>query len=68
MKPFFIVWNIYKQLPLMPIRHRTQVEAVAEAERLARIQPDETFYVMRLVSVTQLPKPPSITAYADPNA
>ena len=65
MKPFFIVWNIHKQLPLMPIRHRTQVEAVAEAERLARIQPDDTFYVMRLVSVTQLPKPPSITSYAD---
>jgi hypothetical protein len=65
MKPFFIVWNIHKQLPVSPIRHTSQCDAIAEAELLARLNPDDTFYVMRLVSITKLPKPPSITSYVD---
>ena len=45
--PFWFVWNPDGRSP--SFRHRSEDSAVAEAERLARINPGETFVVLESV-------------------
>lgn len=46
-KPYWVVWNPGHGGPT--VRHGTEAEAVAEAERLARRFKGETFYVLKAV-------------------
>lgn len=51
MAPFWTVWNPARSAP--QVRHNSEGEARAEAERLARQQPNDSFYVMQALTVSQ---------------
>lgn len=51
MDAFWTVWNPDRGIP--QFRHPSQESATKEAERLARQQSDESFYVMQAVSVSR---------------
>lgn len=46
-KAFWLVWNPQRTAPTY--RHQSSLEATAEAERLARTNPGETFVVLESV-------------------
>lgn len=48
MKAFWLVWNPERNAPRVKHEHRSL--AVAEAERLARMNPGETFIVLETVT------------------
>lgn len=45
--PFYLVWNPERSVP--SFKHLSSHDAIAEAKRLARTNPDQTFYVMETV-------------------
>lgn len=47
MRQFWLVWNLKRSTPTVP--HGTERQARAEAERLARSNPGETFHVVTSV-------------------
>ena len=49
---FWLVWNPKRSVPA--IRHPTQESARVEAERLARIQPGDEFFVLSAESVSRV--------------
>ncbi len=51
METFWTVWNPARSIP--QVRHDTPELAKREAERLARVQPNESFYVMQAITVSQ---------------
>ena len=63
MTTFFLVWRDGGYPPRF--RHETKAKAVAEAERLAREKPGETFYVLQALTVTRIEPEPSITTQLD---
>ena len=48
---FYVVWNPRGNWPMR--RHSFEYQALAEAERLAQINPGEEFYVLRAISVSE---------------
>lgn len=48
--PFWVVWNPQGNNPTM--RHQSREAAQDEAERLARINPGQNFYVLASLSVS----------------
>lgn len=50
---FYVVWNPARNAPVA--RHPTRHAARAEAERLARKQPGDRFYVLGALSLSQVP-------------
>ena len=50
---FWVVWNPQRGLPRMT--HPNEALARKEAERLARLQPGEQFYILQAVAVCQIP-------------
>lgn len=62
---FWVVWNPSRGIP--QVRHATQAEAEAEADRLAAKQPGEEFIVLRAESVTkvEVPKPTRVKLVVD---
>jgi hypothetical protein len=53
---FFLVWNPAGRSP--SVRHDRREDASREAERLARLQPDATFYVLRAEGYCKVDAPP----------
>lgn len=49
---FWLVWNPRNRPPL--VRHPTELVARAEAERLARKHPGDTFYVLQAIDACWL--------------
>jgi hypothetical protein len=49
--PFYVVWNPARNGPA--VQHKTFEEAFKEAERLGKINPQETFLVLRPVAVNK---------------
>lgn len=52
---FYVVWNPARGAPT--VRHRTRPAAAEEAERLARSNPGQTFFVLATVAVAEVPVP-----------
>lgn len=50
--PFWLVWNPAGRAP--QVRHATEAIATAEAERLARLHPGQTFVVMSSVAAVRV--------------
>jgi glutathione S-transferase len=50
--PFWLVWNPNGRSPTF--RHPSEQNAVTEAERLARLNPGETFIVLESVSARRV--------------
>lgn len=48
---FWVVWNPFRGPPTM--KHESRDRAQAEAERLARENPGENFYVLAALSVSR---------------
>ena len=48
---FWLVWCPERGLPHM--KHATQAEAIAEADRLAKAEPFLAFYVLRLIGFSK---------------
>jgi hypothetical protein len=48
---FFMVWNPNGRAPTY--KHESYKAAVTEAERLSRLCPGESFYVLQAVSITK---------------
>lgn len=47
-------WMVYNPRHSAPrVQHPTHKEAVAEAQRLARLQPDDTFYVLAVSAIVK---------------
>ena len=53
---FWMVWR--EGSAQTRFRHQTKPEAELEAERLAQLNPGETFYVLKAVSALEAQKPP----------
>lgn len=51
MEAFWTVWNPARSAPT--VRHDSREEALREAERLASIQPNDSFYVMQAITVSR---------------
>lgn len=51
MNVFFMVWNPSGGSPVF--RHSLRSQAVQEAERLARLHPEQVFFVLGAVSVSK---------------
>ena len=49
MQNFYLVWNP-GNLQAPKVRHQSEQEARAEAERLARLNPGQKFYVLQTVA------------------
>jgi hypothetical protein len=49
--PFYLVWNPEGHSPTF--KHNTQQDAEREAQRLARICPEQTFFVLEPVSAAR---------------
>lgn len=49
--PFWVVWNPARNAPF--VKHESRDRAQAEAERLARTAPGESFYVLAALSVSR---------------
>ena len=45
---FWVVWNPQRNPPMY--KHMTEEAAIAEAERLARLNPDHTFIVLEAIA------------------
>lgn len=58
-REFWMVWNPDGRPP--SVRHLSRISAVREAERLARSNPGECFYVLCAESVSMVEPKPSIT-------
>lgn len=56
---FFLVWNPARNVPT--VRHPTREAATFEAERLARQQPGDQFFVLRACTVSCIPQTPVAT-------
>lgn len=52
---FYVVWNPARGGPT--VRHPTRRSAAAEAERLARANPGQSFFVLGTVAVAEVPVP-----------
>lgn len=61
---FFIVWSPEGKTPPR-IRHETREDATAEAERLARSNPGDFFYVLESLTESRAPVPTNITSPVD---
>jgi hypothetical protein len=49
--PFYVVWNSNMKPQNQPmVRHDTYEEAAQEAERLARLRPQDTFYILKALA------------------
>ena len=49
MTQFWMVWNPNRKQPTY--RHETEAAAVIEAERLARLNPSEDFFVLEAIAL-----------------
>ena len=56
MTDFYLVWNGEYGFPPRH-RHPTRLDAQHEAERLAKANKGQSFYVLHAVSVSSTPKP-----------
>lgn len=63
MSEFWMVWNPENRQPR--VRHHLEILAVNEAERLARANPGQQFFVLRATSVSKV-ELPSITKRLEP--
>ena len=52
MEPFWVIWSPQGGNPI--VKHNTQPEAVAEAERLALQHPGREFYVLAAIARTKI--------------
>lgn len=52
MQVFWTVWNPSRSAQPV-VRHPTREAAMREAERLASLQPNDSFYVMQATTVSQ---------------
>lgn len=50
--PFWLVWNPHGRAP--QVRHPNEASATAEAERLARSNPGQTFVVLASIEAIKL--------------
>ena len=57
---FYMVWNPKRDMPR--VKHATHTEAKAEAERLAKKQPGETFHILRSRTAVTVEKKPDLPA------
>ncbi len=51
-EPFWVIWNPEGRNPAF--KHTSPVEARAEAQRLARLNPGQEFYILRAESKCKL--------------
>lgn len=51
-RKFWVVWNPHRNAPTF--KHFSSLEAVNEAERLARVNPAEKFYVLEVISMREV--------------
>lgn len=56
MNKFWLVYNANRSLNTAKVKHPTEASALAEAERLAAFQPDDTFYVLEAKSASCVQK------------
>ena len=57
---FYMVWNPKRDMPR--VKHSTHAEAKAEAERLAKKQPGETFHTLRSRTAVTVEKKPDLAS------
>lgn len=66
MQRFYVVWNPAGGAPT--VRHDYYSDAMAEARRLARLNPQQEFIVLAAVAVAMVPDPVVVTEYVGPIA
>jgi hypothetical protein len=64
MEQFWMVWNPAGRAPT--VKHDTEKSARAEAERLAKANPGQTFVVLRAIGACETVKPVTWTPITSP--
>lgn len=65
LKDFYCVWNPKHGAPTY--QHDTLHRATAEAERLAKLNPGQNFYVLGTMALATVPAPPLTITYSKSN-
>lgn len=63
-KMFFMVYNA--QRSARRVKHPDYASAVAEAQRLAILQPGDEFFILQAVALVSAPKPPTPVPVVSP--